>query len=673
VPTIFDFNIKGIEFGFDGLNSFDLVREFSKDAYDCAGITGKREDSVLVPFNRTFAKAFKQLAKLILSDMIIYKNILAEHSESCLMRGDGKLKRSLLRAERGRFGIDDETFDSSSIETLIDRRDNTLSRDDLKGIEKRISSIMKKKLVYDLGQERLLTHRDLVTLVGLMQKVPDFMKDDSRFNGYFMPFGKGVKIIDQDGEIVEYIPYEPYIQIAAQESIYYTVNDISRHNELFSRLFESYAQRVEGDVPVNCALPADDIREEFRAKYGIVIPPRSVKQIKDLRSEYDPISLKGGTKVIFYTLKVGVTEARVILRQLDSLPREIIPDIRQIRREFGCVSSYELFLNDMFRLGEYKNKEITLFTPEEIAFKQFTPKEMQILCDTLQHELGHAIFRSRGKKTRDEWLVLSNAGDRDLTEQQKRNDFMANIDLLRRMYDEGLEFMKWKEEEFCETLAAYVNHGPEFRHMTTRSDVLQMKYDFFRRLLTRFASERELSEYPGEHVEYHGPALVTMDELGRFKTELIGKRSHEEALAMMRQDQMTREELAIANRARVVVSYEQHLEEEDEANNDPDGYDGDDYHDRDYDDYEREVDFDEDDGSFNSTAYDPDPILMKCIEDLMPDDANVLSEDVIEVERLLGASFVRDAAIYLVEKYDGIEYEPVFDELNAFCEGDDED
>ncbi|MBW2964561.1 hypothetical protein KY363_03805, partial [Candidatus Woesearchaeota archaeon] len=320
VPTILDFSMHGIEFGYDGLNPFEMTRDCSMDAYAEAGITGKRENSLVVPFNREFEKAFEKLALLILSDAFIYKNMIEEHAEECLIKGDGKLKRAVLRDQHVQYGIDSTSFARSTISDLVSSDENSLSASDLTEVEKKIHSILANKTIYDFAQEVILSERAMVTLAGMLKYVPGIFLDETEFSGYVIPFGKGVKIVDSAGDLVEYVPYEPFVQLSAQENTHYTIKDFSRTNEMISFMFESYANRVEADVPISDELPADKLREAFRQRYHISIPPRSVKTIRPPKNEYEQLTMKGDKKLLEYTLKIGCTEASVLLAQLDKLP-----------------------------------------------------------------------------------------------------------------------------------------------------------------------------------------------------------------------------------------------------------------------------------------------------------------------------------------------------------------
>ncbi len=686
VPTILDFNMDGIEFGFDGLNSFDLRRPFTQDAYAESGITGKREDSMVVPYTSDFAKAFEQLALLIISDAIIYKNLLKENGERCIISGDGKIKRALLRDECETLGISPQDFDTKRLEDLLYDSGNNLTQKHMKDVEGRITERLKTKLVYDFGRESFLSDREIVKMIGLLSHVPEVLIDDSAFSGYVIPFGRGVKIIDDAGNIVDYVKFEPFLTLAAQEQLYYTMKDTSRDNGLLSFMFDSYAQVIESEVPLHEELPLDDVMIRLRDEYGIHIHPRSVKSIGTYDKNLfglDVARSRGEHNLVDYTLKIGSTEGLFLLEQLGKLPKGVLPKIHSIKREFTAVRDYELFLNGFGKLGEYCAGCITLYSPEETPFKAFTDVQMQIFCDTLQHELAHGIWEGLSAEDKIAWMSMTRIGADDLSEQEKKDDFLIDIDIIRQVYVsddekkdvEGTDFERlldvkidWIQEEFCDTFSAYVNHGEEFRIAAGRSAALQAKYDYFKGIFSSRAVE-------DEGVEYSDAPLASMGDTNFYKGGLIKKRSLDQAVLLANQDEKTREAKATENRGRIVKSYEQMQEDEED---DCDDYDDDN-------DYERRQKLEDAECEHHKTNYDQgvEYCSEDCDEDydadyggirelvqgLLPTDDEIGS-DVISSVRCHLSDSAESAAEFLSEYYDCIDVADALEEIEAFQSGD---
>ncbi|MBW2964266.1 hypothetical protein KY363_02295, partial [Candidatus Woesearchaeota archaeon] len=422
-----------------------------------------------------------------------------------------------------------------------------------------------------------------------------------------------------------------------------------------SFMFESYANRVEADVPISDKLPADKLRKAFRQRYQIIIPPRSVKTIKPPKTGYDKLTMKGDKKLLEYTLKIGCTEASVLLAQLDKLPRALVPEVKVIRREFSNSTDYEIFLGGFSKLGMYGQGTIILYSPEEIAFSEFNNVQSQILCDTLQHELGHAIWENLDTRLVKEWRRLSKAGNKRLTKKQKSADFIADFDLLKQVYldfgplqdavndpetgqpPELDMFLRFKEEEFCETFAAYVNHGTEFREMASRSDVLRKKYDFFKRLFSEHSSADESPEY------FDKPVASIKDAFG-YKRSLVKARSQQTALMLMTQEYKCREDKSRENRMHKVKSYEAHEEEQEQET-----YDG---HDAGVEELLGEED------EMYSDMY-------RLLQDILPVDEHITIHDAETVYNLLEDS-AEEAADYLDQNHEIHDRDDLEEMLDAF-------
>ncbi|MBI1969357.1 hypothetical protein HYS48_01570 [Candidatus Woesearchaeota archaeon] len=534
VPTILDFNIDGIEFGFDGLNSLDLQRETSFDPYAAAGFTGANAGVTFHAFAPEFAKAFKALALLILSDAFIYTRLHTDYQSNALIKGDGKLKRKLIEQDAQSYGLSPEQLETGRLENL------PITPKQFAALEEKIRTLLSSKYLYDLGRECLCSPKDIVTITGLLERVPETFLDEKLFRGYLLPFGKGIKILDQEGRELAYVPYDPFLQIVAQESLYYEPQNISRKNQLLSMVFDSYASELEARF-VDIRLPLDRLREQFRIKYGILIPSRAVKS---LREEKQPLfhafaATTGTDTTIFeYSLKIGLFELQALLDTLDKLPKALIPEIRTIRREYESVTdSVDMLLGGFFTYGQYlrNTKEIILYSAEDRAFDDFTAREKQIYLDTLVHELSHGLWRNLSPELQLRWCELSKADAEELTDEMK-GAFVYDIEQLREIYlrkeffETVLELAQtfaeladtFIEEDFCNHFAAYVNHGSEFRALAGNNGDLQEKYRFLKELFTVYGKEER---------EYADEPLATLAEIDEEKAKLLQQsRTLEEAL-----------------------------------------------------------------------------------------------------------------------------------------------
>ncbi|MBW3018746.1 hypothetical protein KY329_00995 [Candidatus Woesearchaeota archaeon] len=535
VPTILDFNIDGIEFGFDGLNSFDMQRENSRDAFSAAGITGVTEQAAFCKFNSAFNKAFKSLMLLSISDQLIYQKIFDEYRHNALIRGDGKLKRAIAEQDRAVEG----------------RIADAMTSEEIGALEAKVKTTLSNKKIYDLARDELYSEEDIVILSGLLERVPQTILGEEAFSGYILPYGKGIKILSQEGVEIEYVPYEHYLQLVAQENIYFSTNDISRNNEMVSWVFEHYAEDIEVKLNTHRELPMDDLRQQFRERYGIIIPQRSVKS---LRLEDNPMQIAFAKtavtgKMFNYTLKIGKFELEALLKTLDKIPRSLVPEIRQIKREFMSDDAEQLVLGGMATLGTYDrfSKTITLYSPEDEPFSKFNIMEMQIHYDTYAHELGHGVWTEMTEKQRKNWMVISKAADA----KTDPKNFIYDINVMRQIYTgedarsgekvSMLSDIGLMEEDFAEHFAAYLNHSREFR---SRPE-LQKKYDYFKELF---------AEHGGG--EYDDIPLVTLEARDKHKSGIIEKKSLEEAVTLQNKKDHDRERVSREHREEIVPSLE---------------------------------------------------------------------------------------------------------------------
>ena len=563
VPTILDFNVEGIEFGFDGLDNFELERIASFDAYAAAGFTGVAEGVTFKPYEAKFAKAFKALALLTLSDSLVYTKLYDQQSANSLVKGEGNLKRKLIENNIEHYSFTAEELEKHKL------RDLDLSSDEHSELEDRIRDTLANKQLFDLGRDAMCSTSDLVTTVGLLERVPEVLVGGDKFAGYVLPFGKGLKFLDQDGNEVEYVAYDPYLRLEAQQHIRHASVDISRNNQLVHWFFDAYAQDIEARISGDETLPIDRLRERFRVNYGTVVPTRAVKSITAIGNFMEVGNLKTSGLGIGYTLKIGTDELQVLLDVLDKLPRDLVPEITAVHRRRTMSDSLAMFIGGFEKLGSYSrdNRDIKLYSAEDKSYRQFSAVERQELEDTLLHETGHGIWPTLSESQRASWRRVSKADSRTLDDEIK-GAFVYDIEQTREIYTSGgyreedlpdefrdkkpvdyLTVRVWMEEDFAEHFSAYVNHGVEFRERASKNRYLKRKYDFFKRLF----GERAVD---GETKEYDSKPGVTLEHIQGYKGHLMKKRSLDQALILQNKEMVSREQTSIGGREEVAPSYE---------------------------------------------------------------------------------------------------------------------
>jgi len=551
VPTILDFSIDGIEFGFDGLDGYEMNKADPCDPLLAAGFSGVVSDAQFVPFSSRFRKAFQALAFLILSDSFIYQKLYDDEHVHALAKGDGKYKRALLREQLHEYTISAEEFNSKKLSEL------PLKHEDFTKLEEKINAILENKIVYDLGRNNVCTPREIVIIAGLLAKIPDVLLREDRFSGYILPFGKGIRILNQQGKDMEYVPFDPYLQLRAQQGLFYHVEDVHRGNTLLRIVFDEYAQGIEARFANADVLPLDRLRETFRKEYGIIIPARSVKSMRSLNLFEDALTTSfgktTGEDLFTYTLKTGIVELQTLLDVLMAIPRKLIPEIKTVKREYIALDSATLLMGGMVSLGYYDGtkKEIILNTPEGESFHLLSALEQQILKDTLAHEIGHPVWENLDRHLRVQWNQISSAHPSITLTKEYKDRFVYDIAVQRRCYgeDEEEEIKAdpriLKIEDFCEHFSAYVNHRREFAEKAKTNRELYDKYNFFSKLFSSYG------EAP-----YAPNPLIGIDETFRHKGRLAKRRSLGDALMMAEAKGEIRESSSRAIRESVVPSIE---------------------------------------------------------------------------------------------------------------------
>ena len=568
-PTILDFNIEGIEFGFDGLDAEELQRENSFDPYIGAGFTEIAEGAELYLYRQPFKKAFSSLGMLILSDAYVYQSVYSSNRINSLIKGDGKLKKAIILENPTKFGLSINELEGKRIKEL------NMNKETILKIEQIISNNLACKNILDLGRDSLCSPIELVAITGMLDKVPEIFLTNNQFNGYFLPFGKGLKILGADGKEIEYVPFSEYLQLESQESLHYLSSETSRKSALFSMVFNEYARGIEAKF-LDERLPIDRLRKIFISKYGINISARSEKI---LTTEENPIIHSFGrtsgldNERFSYTLKMGATDLEAILGVIENIPKKLVPEIKSIKKEYANVDGPEMFIGGVQKAGQYipRTKEIISFVPKDLPEEDLLPIEEQNYKDTIAHELAHGIWESLEQTKKSKWRRISNADWETEANEEYKKSFVYNIEVQREAYkntnkDDDEEFIidnhALKEEDFCEHFSAYINHAVEFRELSNESKRLKGKYKFFRELF-------ETNAENNENIEFNSNPFVSLKTLYSHKRHLIKERSLKEALMLADEYHNNREKMSIKIREEVIPSIEaQNLtKEEIEAHN----------------------------------------------------------------------------------------------------------
>jgi hypothetical protein len=246
------------------------------------------------------------------------------------------------------------------------------------------------------------------------------------------------------------------------------------------------------------------------------------------------------------------------------LPRAMIPEISNIKREYARMDLGNMFLPGFFRFGSYSasEKAITLFTLKNTSPGNLTKNQQQVYHDTLIHELAHANFSKMLPKEAAEWEKISHADERVITDEIKKG-FLFDIEILQATYTKVLDCQEsdWPsetfiEEDFCEHMAYFVNHGAEFRKAAESSDTLRLKYEYIAQFIESKA---------GARIEYIGAPLAQIRTIEEERKKVlidINNIGLKERIDIDEEQFRDKETEAIAEREAVVPSIEACLEDD---------------------------------------------------------------------------------------------------------------
>ena len=559
VPMLYEIDLDGCSFAVGAPDEFRRRQNnvlFSSDEFEYLGITARTKKIELVPFKPDFGKAFRQLALLNIDDADLYRRAWAnvggggsEFITQYPMVGHARLRRAILRQlstfDRGNPVVD-------RVATEVERLDITeedlerpfgelveekgISAQCLGGLDTLLAMRLANKHIFDMTNQTRLTDSpsmlNLFTFIGMLEDVPAVFVAAEPFSGYISGFGKGVKILDDGGNILAtggYCPFSSYIQMDAQVEMFEVLRDVTDNataTAMFSAIEEEIEKRnLHADVERS---RVERIADELLLALRIRLKTRAKKTM--VRSS------KGGLS--YHVLKLGASEAEEITSVVGKLgaacPRVgdiLTRDVKIIRKATGDLYNLRAVAEGIQTMAEYDGSDgaITIFHYPDRPHLLMTSVERQMFRDHLAHECFHPIWQALPRRAQERYKAIS--WGRRIRKKDLAEHFMTRYS--RSATVSGAS----EEEDFCEHGAMYLNHPDEFRELAERCPPLREKYEFFRELFTFTDAGRGKTT-----VEFAEPAIVSVRDIDRDIETTLAKLDVEEAYKEMER----RAELAFA-------------------------------------------------------------------------------------------------------------------------------
>lgn len=477
VPMIAGASTDGLMFTDDLTNP---NRMYAEDAHGHLGITGADEPFVeKVHFKKSIKKIIDDLVPLIISNYRLHERIW-NTADSALVDGMGKLDR--IAFERT-LGHSPEVPLAQAIESLAPpEKEQFYER------QRSIDARVGKNMIINLTTGELLQPKSVIKLFGLLHEIPSRLIEDERpFEGAFAAFGPGVLFMDAAGETVAYSPYSPYYLRDALQGFHVEAIDAGKTNPTVAMLFNQVAKRAEELTMTDAENRGEDpstlegIQIDMKLKYSIdleILPQMRIAPTK----MNDFSASRGAFTVLEPTSKFGVEEADQLLKIFNLLPPELINGIRRVKKVTRDIFPLQDMLSRNHLLGEFDlhNGALIIYQHPNLPLTAHTPETRALRAFTITHEVAHNMWQKLSKEEQNAWRAIS--WD-TLGPTEPREDFLT-------MYS-GTEN---EEEDFCDHVASFILHGPEFRMKAGEVPSLAEKYTQIKNLITRLTGR--VIEYP---------------------------------------------------------------------------------------------------------------------------------------------------------------------------------
>lgn len=444
VPAAIDFFWDGVEWALDTLS--DKENSFSdrpRDTYDSVGVTGARNDTSFSSFEPKFALGVKALYYSYVEDSYLFDRAMEDLGFGAIMSGDGKL-----------------------LQSMADKDGVVYSDEYARKNRHRINEFLSGLVLVSALTRKPVSGRDLVKLIGLIDRVPDFLMSGKP--AVFIPCGRGVMFLDP-ATLAElhYAPFDPYVSHYAQAEVYHSSYAIDRHNVMWLFIFDVLRKRiVEKNEAEGKKSDLEAVAEDLRSAYGVEIS----LGVRKYKLENNFGASVGSLKKNAYTVKMGYWDLRCLKGTLDRIPKRLLKGIKTIERRSFVYNEIESMITGVFHGGSYDRRTGTL----EITTRQLPEDVPEWIPGldassyeiTIAHEVGHAVHFSNPDLFK-KWMKLSRASNK-FPIHLRKNEFLTAYSSTD------------KQEDFAESFCCYIVYPEHFRSVAKECPVLRKKYEFMK-------------------------------------------------------------------------------------------------------------------------------------------------------------------------------------------------
>lgn len=539
-PTLIGATVQGLAFA---AADFDFAKDEIKetDPYRYAGVTGKRTDVEVVPFIDEVQRAFDRLIPLVYTNSRLHDRLWQEASGSALGIGFGRIAElAYLRCFGTRPKRDGQTLSfTSTINQLTGE-----NRQRFEEMRQAVESNVYQAIVMDLGRDTLLRPDEVFSMIGLLTKLPEAFLQDELFRGYIQPYGPGVKIIDQQGELREFIPYNPFFLRQAVYNLYWEVVDVSRANSTFAGIFNQLLIQTEAKVLTETVESGGDLSElegikaDLQLQYGVILEFLPKHKSSELRGSLQAMGagvlLSEGRREQTNS-RMSLDEAREVAQVVRLLPKELLRQVRLIKKVVATRVPLQAYLSGMHSEGEYveQDKEIILYKTGTLLPSQIEAVYRLRRMFTLLHEVGESVWPMLSSQEQALWRSISWGGPVN----DKASHFLT-------FYSHA----SGGRDDFCDHFAAYVFHGEEFRQKAALNEPLGQKYQFIRGVFERLTSQAK---------EYQQVSPLLLEEIHGELEQEVQRMDLAEAVQAREEEDERRWEESREKIAQVVKSHEE--------------------------------------------------------------------------------------------------------------------
>jgi hypothetical protein len=444
------------------------------DPYAVLGLTGIREDVELVEFKNKVKRIVQKLVLLMMSNARLYERLWISSSES-LQVGLGRIARLALERTMGQEGKDAQSVSLSVGIEMLDAIQRKRFDDERQCLEQTIGQAS----IYDLGRDVMLRLDEKIRLVGILNQVPYCLVREQPFTGFIQPYGVCINFIAPDGKIVETCPFSPVHSRETVEILYSETKDAGRENRTLAFLFHELFSWIQGKVmdrfaenPSALSLLEATALKLWLERHVVLqpLPSWSLVPVRDFWQHIFHYTTTGKDVVAKLTSKIGLQEAQQIVMTLQ------LPDVQLLERVKRVVKTQSIhslasMMEGMAIEGSYEpdSQTIILIELPEMLYGDASPIQKAARSFQLLHECGEAVWTMLSESDKEQWKQISWPPK---ARQKKAKHFLT---FYARHRDE--------KEDFCDHLAAYILHGPEFRLATKKAQPLRRKYQFLRRIV----------------------------------------------------------------------------------------------------------------------------------------------------------------------------------------------